>query len=70
LGPTTFGRPVGLLMLKDGSLLFSDDANHRIYQVQYNQSSNSSSNQTISSSSSQSYFISIMLFIICGIWCS
>jgi glucose/arabinose dehydrogenase len=59
-GPTTFGRPVGLLVLKDGSLLFSDDANHRLYQVQYNQRSSSSSNQ--------SYFISIMLFIICGIF--
>ena len=36
LGPTNFGRPVGLLVLKDGSLLFTDDVNQRIYQVQYN----------------------------------
>ncbi|CAF1256212.1 unnamed protein product [Rotaria sordida] len=35
-GPDTFGLPVGLLVLKDGSLLFTDDGNNRIYQVQYN----------------------------------
>jgi glucose/arabinose dehydrogenase len=34
-GPDTFGRPVGLLVLKDGSLLFTEDGNDRIYQVQY-----------------------------------
>jgi glucose/arabinose dehydrogenase len=34
-GPDTFGTPVGLLVLKDGSLLFTEDANNRIYQVQY-----------------------------------
>ncbi|CAF3823762.1 unnamed protein product [Rotaria sordida] len=38
-GPDTFGRPVGLLVLKDGSLLFSEDGNNRLYQVQYNQTS-------------------------------
>jgi glucose/arabinose dehydrogenase len=54
---TTFGRPVGLLVLKDGSLLFTDDANNRIYQVQYN----STSSITIS----RSYFLLIMLSIIC-----
>ncbi|CAF3905232.1 unnamed protein product [Rotaria sp. Silwood1] len=35
-GPDTFGTPVGLLILKDGSLLFTDDGNGMIYQVQYN----------------------------------
>ncbi|CAF5128825.1 unnamed protein product, partial [Rotaria sp. Silwood1] len=35
-GPDTFGLPVGLLVLKDGSLLFTDDGNNRVYQVQYN----------------------------------
>jgi glucose/arabinose dehydrogenase len=39
LGPDTFGRPVGLLVLKDGSLLFTEDGNNRIYQVQYNKNS-------------------------------
>ena len=34
-GPDTFGRPVGLLVLKDGSLLFTEDGNSRIYWVQY-----------------------------------
>ncbi|CAF0777196.1 unnamed protein product [Adineta steineri] len=34
-GPDTFGTPVGLLVLKDGSLLFTDDGNGMIYQVQY-----------------------------------
>lgn len=40
-GPHTFGTPVGLLVLKDGSLLFSDDGNHRLYQVQYNPTTHS-----------------------------
>ncbi|UJR07166.1 hypothetical protein I4U23_011454 [Adineta vaga] len=34
-GPDTFGRPVGLLVLNDGSLLFTEDGNNRIYHVQY-----------------------------------
>ncbi|CAF1148065.1 unnamed protein product [Adineta ricciae] len=34
-GPTTFGRPVGLLEMKDGSLLFSEDGNGRLYRVEY-----------------------------------
>jgi glucose/arabinose dehydrogenase len=34
-GPTTWGRPVGLLVLSDGSLLFTEEANGRIYRVQY-----------------------------------
>ncbi len=31
----TWGRPVGLLVLPDGSLLFTEEANNRIYHVQY-----------------------------------
>ncbi|MEC4807292.1 MAG: sorbosone dehydrogenase family protein [Jaaginema sp. PMC 1079.18] len=34
-GPTTWGRPVGVLVLPDGSLLFTEEANNRIYRVQY-----------------------------------
>ena len=34
-GPTTWGRPVGLLAMPDGSLLFTDEVNNRIYRVQY-----------------------------------
>jgi glucose/arabinose dehydrogenase len=34
-GPTTWGRPVGLLVLPDGSLLFTEEGNGRIYRVQY-----------------------------------
>lgn len=34
-GPTTWGRPTGLQTLPDGSLLVTDDANNRIYRVQY-----------------------------------
>ena len=34
-GPTTWGRPVGLLVLPDGSLLITEEMNHRIYRVQY-----------------------------------
>lgn len=33
--PTTWGRPVGLLVMPDGSLLLTDEANNRIYRVQY-----------------------------------
>ena len=34
-GPTTWGRPVGLLVLPDGSLLMTEEANGRIYRVSY-----------------------------------
>jgi glucose/arabinose dehydrogenase len=34
-GPTTWGRPVGVLTLPDGSLLFTEEKNGRIYRVQY-----------------------------------
>jgi glucose/arabinose dehydrogenase len=34
-GPTTWGRPVGLLVLPDGSLLFTEEANNRIYRIQF-----------------------------------
>ncbi len=34
-GPVTWGRPVGMLALPDGSLLFTEEANGRIYRVQY-----------------------------------
>lgn len=33
--PTTWGRPVGLLVLPDGSLLLTEEANNRIYRIQY-----------------------------------
>ena len=34
-GPTTWGRPVGLLVLPDGSLLLTEESNNRIYRIQY-----------------------------------
>ncbi|MGB3291522.1 MAG: sorbosone dehydrogenase family protein [Phormidesmis sp.] len=34
-GPTTWGRPVGLLVMPDGSLLITEEANGRIYRIQY-----------------------------------
>ncbi len=33
--PTTWARPVGLLVAADGSLLLTDEANNRIYRIQY-----------------------------------
>ncbi|MBD2181296.1 PQQ-dependent sugar dehydrogenase [Planktothrix sp. FACHB-1355] len=33
--PTTWGRPTGLQTLPDGSMLVTDDANNRIYRIQY-----------------------------------
>ena len=34
-GPTTFARPVGLLVARDGSLLLSEDGNGRIYRISH-----------------------------------
>jgi len=34
-GPTTWGRPVGVLVRPDGSLLFTDEPGGRIYRVSY-----------------------------------
>ncbi|AFZ46367.1 NHL repeat containing protein [Cyanobacterium stanieri PCC 7202] len=34
-GPSTWGRPVGVLVLDDGSLLFTEEANDVVYRVQY-----------------------------------
>jgi glucose/arabinose dehydrogenase len=34
-GPTTWARPVGLLVMPDGSLLLTDEANNRVYRIQY-----------------------------------
>lgn len=34
-GPDTWGRPVGLLVLPDGSLLVTEEANGRVYRIQY-----------------------------------
>jgi len=34
-GPKTFGRPVGILEMKDGSLLISEDGNGRLYRIEY-----------------------------------
>ncbi len=33
--PSTWGRPVGLLVLPDGSLLVTEEENGRIYRIQY-----------------------------------
>ena len=33
--PTVWGRPTGILELPDGSLLFSDDENNRVFRVSY-----------------------------------
>ena len=34
-GPDTWARPVGLLVLPDGSLLLAEDGNSRIYRISY-----------------------------------
>ena len=39
-GPRTFGRPVGLLEMNDGSLLVSEDGNGRLYRIEYVKPSN------------------------------
>lgn len=58
-GPYTFARPVGLLVLKDGSLLFSEDGNNRTYIVQYNQYSNTTTTATTPAAASSSTVMSI-----------
>lgn len=35
-GPDTFARPVGLLVMPDGSLLLAEDGNNRIYRISFN----------------------------------
>ncbi len=37
-GPVTWGRPVGVLVLPDGSLLFTEEANGRVYRVSWEMS--------------------------------
>jgi glucose/arabinose dehydrogenase len=37
-GPDSFARPVGLLVLPDGSLLLAEDGNGRIYRISYQDS--------------------------------
>uniref|UniRef100_A0A914E7H3 Glucose/Sorbosone dehydrogenase domain-containing protein n=1 Tax=Acrobeloides nanus TaxID=290746 RepID=A0A914E7H3_9BILA len=34
-GPTVWGRPVGVLVLPDGSLIFTEEGNGRIYRIDY-----------------------------------
>ncbi|WP_426588557.1 PQQ-dependent sugar dehydrogenase [Dapis sp. BLCC M229] len=34
---TTWGRPTGLQVLPDGSLLFTEEVNNRVYRIQYNE---------------------------------
>ena len=33
--PTVWGRPTGIMELPDGSLIFSDDENSRVFRVTY-----------------------------------
>ncbi|CAF1169394.1 unnamed protein product [Rotaria sordida] len=72
-GPTTFGRPVGLLEMKDGSLLFSEDGNGRLYRIEYvkdtigRQIINSTSS-LMSSSTTIIISISVFLFLIIPIF--
>ena len=37
-GPDSFARPVGLLVMPDGSLLLAEDGNGRIYRISYSRS--------------------------------
>jgi glucose/arabinose dehydrogenase len=72
-GPDTFGRPVGLLVLKDGSVIFSEDGNNRIYQVQYKYNSNKTStvrttNNTVNTGSTGfafAFFLPPFLAVLC-----
>ncbi|UJR20436.1 hypothetical protein I4U23_023567 [Adineta vaga] len=64
-GPDTYGRPVGILVMKDGSILFSEDGNNRLYRVQYNQNSNITIlNETIDSSNAASRLFKVHNIVI------
>ncbi|CAF0922535.1 unnamed protein product [Rotaria sordida] len=65
-GPDTFGRPVGLLVLKDGSLLFTDDGNNRIYQVQYKNHIDNITNSTPTTNGNSYNYISATVIIVCS----
>ena len=74
-GPETFGRPVGLLVLKDGSLIFTEDGNDLIYQVQYNNVSvtttvtvSTTINTTTRNKSNRAVMAELLL--ICGLFIS
>lgn len=64
-GPTTYGRPVGILEMKDGSLLFSEDGNGRIYRIEYVKSvtARQITTSTWASSTATTITINISLFI-------
>ncbi|UJR23155.1 hypothetical protein I4U23_026174 [Adineta vaga] len=66
-GPTTFGRPVGLLEMKDGSLLLSEDGNGRLYRIEYVKSSNirqTRANTLVVSSATTKHIHFVLFFFI------
>lgn len=64
-GPKTFGRPVGILEMKDGSLLISEDGNGRLYRIEY---LNKQSKTMPLSSNAQTIRMDIALFLVFILW--
>lgn len=62
-GPDTFGRPVGLLVLKDGSLIFTEDGQNRIYQVQYHTTTTTTPIATTPNQSDRLMMKDLLLFV-------
>ena len=63
-GPRTFGRPAGILEMKDGSLLFSEDGNGRIYRIEYIDQTKSISTNMQADSSVETLMINISLLLL------
>ena len=63
-GPRTYGRPVGILELKDGSLLISEDGNGNIYRIEYIHTKKSESTPMARISSAEKIMIDCLLSVL------
>jgi hypothetical protein len=64
-GPKTFARSVGILEMRDGSLLFSEDGNGRLYRIEYLQKQ---SKIMLMISVARTIRIDMTLFIVLVFW--
>ncbi|CAF1169831.1 unnamed protein product [Adineta ricciae] len=65
-GPKTFGRPVGLLEMQDGSLLFSEDGHGRLYRIEYLK--DETKFLAMTSNGATSLFINKILLLVLLLW--
>lgn len=67
-GPRTVGRPVGILEMKDGSLLVSEDGNGNLYRIEYVAKDSKKSTALPQTSSSERLTINGIFFILLNIF--